>query len=205
MGIPALKLIEPTTENLTVIVRRPPNAELRSREYLTPAEVDRLVEAAKSNRWPLRDATMVLVGYRHGLRAKEVVELEWDQVDFAHSTLSVRRAKGGKPSAHPLQGDTMRALRKLRKDNPYGKFVFVSEREDPFTEAGFAKMIERLGRKAAFAFKVHPHMLRHACGYKLANDGKDTRSLADYLGHRNMQNTMRYTELNATRFKDFWR
>jgi integrase len=147
MGNPALKLVEPITENRTVVVRRPPNAELRSREYLTPAEVDRLVEAAKSNRWPLRDATMVLVGYRHGLRAKEVVELEWDQVDFAHSTLSVRRAKGGKPSAHPLQGDTMRALRKLRKDNPHGKFVFVSEREDPFTEAGFAKMIERLGRR----------------------------------------------------------
>lgn len=205
MGNSTLRLVEPTTEIRTVPVRRPKNSELRSREYLTPAEVAQLVKTAGDNRWGDRDSAMVLIAYRHGLRANEVVRLEWDQVDFAHSTLHVRRAKGGKPAAHPLQGDTMRMLRKLRRENEHGRFVFVSERDAAFTEAGFAKLVERLGRKAGFAFKVHPHMLRHACGYKLANDGKDTRSLADYLGHRNMQNTMRYTELNAARFKDFWR
>jgi integrase len=180
---------------------RRPNSKLRTREYLTPAEVDRLVEAAKSNRWGHRDATMVLVAYRHGFRAVELVDLRWDQVDFAHATLHVRRAKGGKPSSHPLQGDVMRALRRLRKDDPHGEFVFVSERKTPFSEAGFAKMIERAG----FTFKVHPHMLRHSCGYKLANDGKDTRSIQDYLGHQNIQHTVKYTALSPTRFKDFWR
>jgi site-specific recombinase XerD len=83
--------------------------------------------------------------------------------------------------------------------------VFVSERGAPFSAAGFAKMVERAGAGAGFKFKAHPHMLRHACGYKLANDGHDTRSLQAYLGHRNIQHTGRYTELSPARFKDFWR
>ena len=127
----------------------------------------------------------------------------------ARSTTALRlldiAAKGGKPSSHPLQGDVMRALRRLRKDDPHGEFVFVSERKTPFSQAGFAKMIERAGRDAGFTFKVHPHMLRHSCGYKLANDGKDTRSIQDYLGHQNIQHTVKYTALSPTRFKDFWR
>jgi integrase len=208
MGNPAVKLATPTAENRTVVVSTPlrrPNSELRTREYLTPAEVDRLVGAAKSNRWGDRDGTMVLVAYRHGFRSTELVDLRWDQVDFTHSTIHVRRAKGGKPAAHPLQGDVMRALRRLRKDNPHGEFVFMSERGAPFSEAGWAKMIERLGREAGFTFKLHPHMLRHSTGYKLANDGKDTRSIQDYLGHQNIRHTVRYTELSPTRFKDFWR
>jgi integrase len=205
MGIPALKLIEPTTENRTVIVRRPPNAEIRSREYLTPAEVDRLIEAAKKNRWGHRDATMILVAYRHGFRATELVDLRWDQVDFDGHRLHVRRAKKGSPSTHALLGDEMRALRKLRRESPHSDFVFLSERGAPFSEAGFAKMVERAGVEAGLGFKAHPHMLRHACGYKLANDGHDTRSLQAYLGHRNIQHTVRYTELAPNRFKDFWR
>jgi type 1 fimbriae regulatory protein FimB/type 1 fimbriae regulatory protein FimE len=96
----------------------------------------------------------------------------------------------------------MRALRALKRESP---FVFVSERGAPFTRAGFAKMIARTGQKAGFKFGVHPHMLRHACGYALANRGHDTRALQAYLGHRNIQHTVRYTELSPTRFKDFWR
>jgi site-specific recombinase XerD len=100
----------------------------------------------------------------------------------------------------------MRALRRLqREQEPKSPFVFVSERGAPFTTAGFARMIERLGKAADLSFKAHPHMLRHACGYKLANDGQDTRSLQAYLGHKNIQHTVRYTELSATRFKNFWR
>jgi type 1 fimbriae regulatory protein FimB/type 1 fimbriae regulatory protein FimE len=105
---------------------------------------------------------------------------------------------------HPLQGDEMRALRELKRsaDSP---FVFTSERGTPFTRAGFAKMVARLGQEAKFKFGVHPHMLRHACGYALANRGHDTRALQAYLGHKNIQHTVRYTELSPTRFKDFWR
>jgi site-specific recombinase XerD len=121
---------------------------------------------------------------------------------FTHGVLHVRRAKKGTPATHPLQGDTLRALRKLRRDAPNATFVFHSERNAPFSKAGFAKMVERAGRKAGFAFKAHPHMLRHACGYKLANQRTDMRSLQAYLGHKNIQHTVRYTALSADRFKD---
>jgi integrase len=160
---------------------------------------------AKGNRHGHRDATMVLIAYRHGFRPCELVDLEWSQVDFVHAVLHVRRAKKGLPSTHPLQGDSLRALRKLRRENPNAQFVFLSERGTPFSESGYAKMVERLGIAAHFGFKIHPHMLRHACGYKLANDGKDTRSLQQYLGHKNIQHTVRYTELSTARFRDFWR
>ncbi len=119
--------------------------------------------------------------------------------------LHVRRAKKGTPATHPLMGDEMRALRKLRKEAPHADFVFTSERGTPFSTAGFAKLVERAGEAARLGFKAHPHMLRHACGYKLANDGHDTRSLQAYLGHKNIQHTVRYTELSSARFKNFWR
>lgn len=201
-----LKLVTPTTVNRTVMPVRPPNADLRTREYLTEAEVGRLIEAAKGNRWGHRDATMILVSYRHGLRASEATDLEWSQVDFATATLHVRRAKQGTPSTHPIRGDELRALRRLqREQNPKSAYVFTSERGAPFGTAGFARIVERAGREAKLAFKAHPHMLRHACGYALANKGHDTRALQGYLGHKNIQHTVRYTELAPTRFKDFWR
>jgi site-specific recombinase XerD len=201
-----LRLVSPDTVNRTVAPRRPLNRDLRTREYFTEAEVERLMKAATRNRWGHRDSTMVLVAYRHGLRASELVDLRWDQVDFRTATLQVRRVKQGTPSTHPILGDELRALRRLqREQEPKSPFVFTSERGTPFSPAGFARMIERAGIEAKLAFKAHPHMLRHACGYKLANDGHDTRSLQAYLGHKNIQHTVRYTELAPTRFKDFWR
>jgi integrase len=202
-----LKLVAPATEKRTVATPlRRPNAELRTREYLTDAEVARLMEEAKGNRYGGRDATMILLAYRHGFRAIELVDLRWDQIDFHRATLAVRRAKRGSPSTHPLQGDEMRALRKLqREQDPKSPFVFTSERGSPFTTAGFARLVERAGAAAGFEFKAHPHMLRHACGFALANKGHDTRALQAYLGHRNIQHTVRYTELSPDRFKDFWR
>ena len=126
--------------------RRKPNAVYRTREHLTGAEVDRLISAAKANRWGHRDATMILVAFRHGLRSSELVDLRWDQIDFAHAVLHVRRAKKGTPATHPVVGDEMRALRKLqREQDPKSPFVFTSERGSPFTTAGFARMVERAG------------------------------------------------------------
>ena len=206
MAKPRLKLVSPTTVNRTVTPKRPPNADLRTREYLTEAEVDKLIEAAKANRYGHRDATMVLVAYRHGLRASELVDLHWNQIDFNAGTMAVRRAKKGTPATHPIRGDEMRSLRKLqREQDPKSPFVFTSERGAPFTTAGFARMVERAGEAANLGFKAHPHMLRHACGFALANKGHDTRALQAYLGHKNIQHTVRYTELAPTRFKDFWR
>ena len=202
-----LKLVKPATEKRTVAtpVRRP-NAELRTREYLTDAEVVRLMEAAKGNRYGHRDATMILMAYRHGFRATELVDLRWDQIDFDTANLAVRRAKKGSPSTHPIMGDELRALRRLqREQDPRSAFVFTSERGSPFGTAGFARMVERAGIEAKLGFKAHPHMLRHACGFALANKGHDTRALQAYLGHKNIQHTVRYTELAPDRFKDFWR
>ena len=201
-----LKLVTPTTKKRTVVPRRRHNGDLRTREYLTETEVERLMKAATGNRWGHRDATMILVAYRHGLRASELVDLRWDQVEFRTATLHVRRVKSGTPSTHPILGDELRALRRLqREQEPKSPFVFISERGAPFATAGFARMVERAGIEAKLAFKVHPHMLRHACGYALANRGHDTRALQAYLGHKNIQHTVRYTELCPTRFKDFWR
>ena len=201
-----LRLVAPGTVNRTVTPKRPPNADLRTREYLTEAEVERLLRATRSNRWGHRDATMILVAYRHGLRASELTGLRWDQVDFRTATLHVRRVKQGSPSTHPIIGDELRMLRRLqREQEPKSPFVFTSERGSPFTTAGFARMVERAGEQARLSFKAHPHMLRHACGFALAAKGHDTRALQAYLGHKNIQHTVRYTELSPTRFKSFWR
>lgn len=201
-----LKLVTPTIVNRTVTPKRLPNKALRTREHLTEAEVEKLIEAAKGNRWGQRDATMILVAYRHGLRAAELVDLRWDQVEFTTATLHVRRVKQGTPSTHPIMGDELRALRRLqREQTPRASFVFTSERGTPFSPAGVARMVERAGIAAGIGFKVHPHQLRHACGYALANRGHDTRALQAYLGHKNIQHTVRYTELTPKRFKDFWR
>ena len=201
-----LKLVTPATINRTVTPKRAPNADLRTREYLTEAEVKWVMKVAARNRWGHRDATMILVGYRHGLRVSELVDLRWDQVEFATGTLHVRRVKQGTPSTHPILGDELRALRRLqREQEPKSSFVFTSERGAPFSTGGFARMVARLGNAAKLGFKAHPHMLRHACGYALANKGHDTRALQAYLGHRNIQHTVRYTELAPDRFKHFWK
>jgi integrase len=161
--------------------------------------------AAGFNRHGHRDATMVLIAYRHGLRTAELVALRWDAIDFGHGRLHVNRAKNGAPAVHPLSGRELRALRRLRREQePESPYIFTSERGAPFTTAGFRKLVARLGVAAKFEFPVHPHMLRHACGFHLANKGIDTRSLQAYLGHKNIQHTVRYTELSPTRFKHFW-
>jgi integrase len=202
---PRTKRLGITTVNRTVTPRRKPNADLRTREYLEPNEVERLIETVRNNRYGHRDATMILVAYRHGLRAAELVELRWSQVDPDKARLHVWRVKNGVPSVHPLRGDEMRAPRRLKREADSGEYLFVSERGSPFTTAGFAKLIERAGVEAGFKFGTHPHMLRHSCGNAFSNKGHDTRALQDYLGHKNIQHTVRYTKLSADRFKDFWR
>jgi type 1 fimbriae regulatory protein FimB/type 1 fimbriae regulatory protein FimE len=177
----------PTIESFTV-----------ARRYLTEREVERLMDTArKVSRRGHRDATMILVAYRHGLRASEVCDLQWHQIELDQGRLHVRRAKRGTPSIHPMRGDEIRALRKLRRENPTEAYVMST--------LGFHHLIARLGTAAKMPFAVHPHMLRHACGFRLANDGHDTRALQHYLGHKNIQHTVRYTEMAADRFRDFWR
>ena len=185
--------------------QRVPNKTVRSREYLTSAEVERLIRAAgKIGRHRHRDAAMILIAYRHGLRVGELVALRWEQVDLDEAVLHVTRSKNGTPSNHPLGRTELRALRRVRRAYGESRHVFMTERKGPLTAATVRKMLARAGRLAGLPFPVHPHMLRHACGYKLANDGHDTRAIQHYLGHKNIMHTVRYTELASDRFKGFW-
>jgi integrase len=177
----------------------------RPREYLTEAEIERLMEAARSNRYGHRDATAILVAYRHGLRASELVGLRWDDADFTRGLLHVRRAKGGETAVHPIGGKELRALRRLQREGERSTHIFVSERGAPLSVAGYQRMVARAGAAARFRFLIHSHMLRHSCGYKLANDGHDTRAIQGYLGHRSIVSTQRYTALAPDRFKNFWK
>jgi type 1 fimbriae regulatory protein FimB/type 1 fimbriae regulatory protein FimE len=186
--------------------RRKTNAESRSREHLLPSEVDCLIKAAKQvGRHRHRDATLILLMYRHGLRVTEATSLRWDMVDLKQGLLHVNRLKNGVASTHPLRGVELRALRQLKRDYPDSPYLFVTERKSSLTTSTVRKMLARAGINAELPFPVHPHMLRHGCGYKLANEGHDTRSIQHYLGHRNIQHTVRYTELASCRFNDFWR
>jgi integrase len=186
--------------------RKLPNAQRRSREYLTPKEVERLVNAARqAGRHGPRDAAILLITYRHALRVSELCALRWDQVDLSQGLLHVRRLKHGTPSTHPLQGPELRVLRRLQRDYPDSPYVFTGERKGPLTDSTIRKIVARAGRRAGLGFPVHPHMLRHAASFKLANDGQDTRAIQHYLGHKNITHTVRYTDLAADRFKDFWR
>jgi type 1 fimbriae regulatory protein FimB/type 1 fimbriae regulatory protein FimE len=203
----------PTTDTTTHIVngkvsppRRVPNLERRNREYLTPDEVEKLMAAAgRLGRHGHRDATLILIAYRHALRVGELVALRWDQVDFTQGLLHVARLKNGSPSTHPLRGPEIRALRRLKRESEASPYIFTTERGGPLTTSTVRKLVARAGQAANIPFPVHPHMLRHAAGFKLANDGHDTRAIQHYLGHRKIQNTVRYTEMAPDRFKGFWR
>lgn len=177
----------------------------QKRRYLTPDEAERLIKAAgQAGRQGTRDRALCLLAYRHGLRCSEAVALQWHQVDYHAGVLHVHRLKHGTPSVHPLRGPELRALREVRRQWPSGEYIFQSERGGPLSHDMAARVVERAGQAAGIDFRVTPHMLRHACGYKLANDGQDTRGIQHYLGHRNIQSTVLYTQLAPDRFREFW-
>ncbi|RZQ51225.1 integrase, partial [Pseudoalteromonas phenolica] len=151
-----------------------------------------------------RDMTMVMMSYRHALRVSELVNLKWSQIDLTQGLIHINRVKNGTPSVHPLAGDEIRALRKLRRDYPSTQYIFITERLSPITTSTVRKMVKRAGEKAELSFPIHHHMLRHSAGYKFANDQQDTRAIQHYMGHKNIQHTVRYTELATNRFDNFW-
>jgi type 1 fimbriae regulatory protein FimE len=164
-----------------------------------------MATAKTRGRYGQRDAAMILLAYRHGLRVSELCALRWEQVDFKQGLLHVHRLKNGIDSVHPLRGPELRALRRLEREADTSPYLFITERGGPMTSAGFRKMLARTGEASSLSFSVHPHMLRHGCGFKLANDGQDTRAVQHYLGHKNIQHTVRYTELTPKRFNSFWK
>jgi integrase len=164
-----------------------------------------MVQAArKSGRHPVRDAAIILMMFRHGLRTAELVALRWHQVDLKAGYLDVHRAKRGHHAKHPLRSPQLRLLRELQRLYPDSPYVFVSERKAPLSPRAIREIVARSGRLAGLPFVPHPHQLRHACGYYLASHRHDTRAIQDYLGHRNTQHTVRYTAMAPHRFENFW-
>jgi site-specific recombinase XerD len=173
------------------------------RDYLTGDEITALRDVVRENRYGVRDELIVLMAYRHGFRVSELIDLQWDQIIMSEKCLRVNRKKQGDSSTQQLGRDELVLLTKLRKETK-GAYVFCSERDSlPMQRFAVNKLVERAGRKAGFNFPVHPHMLRHSAGYGLANAGVDTRSIQEYLGHKDIRNTVRYTRLSANRFKGF--
>jgi len=176
------------------------NSGPERRTYLTEDEVERLMKAAPSP----RDRAMILVGYTHGLRVSELVNLRWSQINFETGRIAVKRLKGSEDGEHVLRGREIRALKALKRSAPIGsRFVFLSRRGASMTRQAFDKMLRAAGAKTGIP-DVHAHLLRHGCGYWLVNMGLDTLSLAAYLGHSNVQNTKRYARVNADRFAGLW-
>jgi type 1 fimbriae regulatory protein FimB/type 1 fimbriae regulatory protein FimE len=185
---------------------KPRNADVRSREYLTKREAIALREAANIGRHATRNCLLIMMMYRHGLRVSEATDLQWDQVHFDTATLHVARRKNGDPSVQPIEGDELRSLRKLqREQQPPSRFIFCSNRNAPLSPRAVHTIVATAGIAARIKFPVHPHMLRHARGFRLAEDGNDTRAIQAYLGHKNIQHTVLYTKLDPKRFKGFGR
>ncbi len=177
----------------------------REREYLRPDEVEAMIKAArKVGRHGHRDAAIILLMFRHGLRTAELVALKWSSVDLKEGYIDIHRVKRGHDSRHPLRSSELRALREMERDYPDTQYVFVSERKAPLSTRSIRQIVARAGEIADIPFPVHPHQLRHACGYYLASKGHDTRAIQDYLGHKNIHHTVRYTKMSPQRFENFW-
>jgi len=179
----------------------------RLRDYLTRAEVRTLLRAAKSGRrYAARNFAMILLAYRHGFRASELVELRVSDVDLGAGTIYCRRRKGSKSSVHPMKKDEIRAIGQVLADREADArdYLFASERGARLTRNGFWRIVSEAGKRAGLPVKAYAHMLRHSTGYYLANKGCDLRLIQDYLGHVQIQNTVRYTTLSAERFRGLW-
>lgn len=188
---------------------RKSNKHYRSREYLTPSEVRSLLNAALSrkSRYGERDFLLMLMMFRHGLRVGEAVGekcgLRWDAVMWGEGQIFITREKGSDSGVHPLREDELVHLKKLREQFPESKYIFVSERGEVMKTDAVRKLIGRVAAEAGLDIKVHCHMMRHACGYFLVNRGYNTREIQDFLGHRDIKHTEKYTKLNAQRFMNF--
>jgi len=182
---------------------------MRDRKHLVSAEVEKLLAATKGSRNAARDRCFLLLMFRHGLRVSEACGLLVSQVDTDSRVLHVTRLKHGLSTTHPLRGDELRVIKAWLADRakmqPETEAFFVSERRGPLSRKTAWVMLRTYSDRAGLSVDAHPHMLRHACGFALADQGADTRLIQDYLGHRNIQHTVRYTATNPARFEQLWR
>jgi type 1 fimbriae regulatory protein FimB len=197
------------TKNMAKSSNRNMRRDFRDRQHLTPREVERLIAATKGSRNEARDRCLLLLMFRHGLRVSEACRLKLSQVDTESRVLHIARLQHGLSTTQPLRGDELRAIGAWLKERarmmPAGKSFFVSEQRTPLHRSTVNFAVQKYSQAAALPLLAHPHMLRHACGFALADQGADTRLIQDYLGHRNIQHTARYTAGNSARFEKLWR
>ncbi len=182
---------------------------MKARKHLTFSEVNKLLAATKGSRNEARDRCLVLLMFRHGLRVSEACGLILSQVDLDSRVLHVQRLKKGLSTTHPLRRDEIKTIKAWLKERAKAEAktdaLFVSERRGPLNRKTAWLAIRNYGERAGLPLTAHPHMLRHACGFALADQGADTRLIQDYLGHRNIQHTVMYTAANPARFERLWR
>ena len=179
------------------------------RKFFTESEVEQLVKVALDGRHGVRDSCLIFWMYRRGWRVSEVCNFKLGDFDLSAHAVYVKRLKNGTPTTHPIASDELKALKawlKVRETykGASSKYVFITERGTPISRKQVFYLMQRYGKRAHLDTASHPHKLRHACGYALANKGKDTRAIQTYLGHRNIQSTTIYTETNPARFAEFW-
>lgn len=182
---------------------------INDRKHLTALEMDKLLAATRGSRNEARDRCLLLLMFRHGLRVSEACGLRLSQVDIESRVVHVARLKKGLSTTHPLRAEEVKLIRAWlairEKMKPATDAFFISERRGPLSRKTAWLAIRNYGELAGLPLPAHPHMLRHACGYALADQGADTRLIQDYLGHRNIQHTVRYTAANPARFEKLWR
>ncbi|MGJ3355910.1 tyrosine-type DNA invertase [Providencia sp. Je.9.19] len=183
---------------------------MKQRKFLTRNEIDRLLEATKQGRYPERDYCLLLMGFLHGFRVSELGSLGVSDIDLVQSVVYVRRLKGGLSTIQPLHSDETVAIQAWLEERKHFKatdnnWLFLSQKHRPLSRSRIYRLIQKYGQLANLEIKVHPHMLRHGCGYALADLGRDTRLIQDYLGHRNISHTVIYTASNQKRFNDIWK
>ena len=180
-----------------------------AKNFLTTSEMKKFLEAARKGRHGVRDYCLILMAYRYGLRVSELIDIRLKDLDFDSARIYVCRLKGSLSTHQPIEGDELRSIRawlKIRENYPNSSsnYLFLSER-GLLTRQAVNYPVEQIGKRAKLSFKVNPHMLRHSTGYYLANKGCDTRLIQDYLGHRSITHTVRYTRTSAHRFEGLWR
>lgn len=184
----------------------PVDAHERSRDYLSEEEFIVLLQGTLPSRYRWRNTAMLMLTFYHGLRVTELCRLKRQDIDLNHGRIWVKRLKGSLSTEQPLQAEERRALKRYLKQrgNSQLPWLFLNERGDQFTRSSINYLVAITGIRAGLAFHVHPHMLRHGCGYALANRGYDLRVIQDYLGHRDPKHTTRYTRTAAVRFEGLW-
>lgn len=188
---------------------KPKKSVARDKNFLTEGEAQKFLDAARRGRHGVRDYVMMLMIYRHGLRVSELIDIRMRDLDLDTARLFVRRKKGSLSTHQPIEGDELRAIRawlreRSERSDARSSYLFLSER-GPITRQAINYLAKKIGQRARLPFSVYPHMLRHSTGYYLANKGYDTRLIQDYLGHKNIAHTVKYTRTAAGRFEGLWR